>query len=120
MDRLWSEVDATDVVSMHCAIGEPRSLTKSTIHSTLERLVRKRLVSRHRSGRAYHYTATLNRSDWISEVMDAVIGDLGTQERDEVLAGFVNFADRTSETALASLAELIQMRIDERSLKGDK
>jgi predicted transcriptional regulator len=118
MDRLWRDAEAANVVKMHGTVGTPRGLKRSTIHSTLERLVRKGLVSRRRHGREYHYRATLTRSAWIAEAIDSVVGNVGANEQDEVLAGFVDFADRTSETTLESLAELIRTRLRARDGHG--
>jgi len=118
--HLWAEARHMDIAAMHSRVGVPRGLTRNTIHSTLERLVRKGLVSRRRRGRAYEYSATLSRTDWIAELLDATVGDLSGMERDEVLAGFVDFAERTSEETLEALEELVRARMRARREGGGR
>ena len=114
MDRLWDEARALDVREVHEMVGAPRGLSRNTIHSTLERLVRKGLTTRRRRGRAYEYRATGTRRAWIAEVFDTLIDDLGDADRAEVLAGFVEFAERSSDATLDTLQELVNGRIRER------
>ena len=71
MNHLWATPSGGDVASVHDAVGAVRRLTRNTIHSTLERLVRKGLLARERRGRAYHYAAILSRPAWIAEALDA-------------------------------------------------
>lgn len=115
MDRLWDETRAVDVREVHERIGAPSGLSRNTIHSTLERLVQKGLASRQRRGRAYEYRATGTRQAWIAEVFDSVVGRLGEADRGEVLAGFVDFADRSSDSTLKALEAIVTERIRERS-----
>lgn len=114
MDRLWEEASGMDVAAMHAAVGAPRDLTRNTIHSTLERLVRKGLATRRRRGRAYEYSATASRTAWIAELLDSLVGELGAAERAEVLVGFVDFAERTHGSMLETLEELVRRRLEER------
>lgn len=118
LERLWDEGRSLDVESMQRAVGEPRGLKRNTIQSTLERLVRKGLASRWRRGRAYEYAATGTRAEWIAALLDSVVTGFGGGERGEVLAGFVDFAERASESTLEELEALVRERLrqrDERS-----
>ena len=110
MEHVWGAKQRSDVVSVHDAVGRPRSITRNTIHSTLERLVRKGLVARHRRGRAYHYDASLSRSAWIAELLDVMSEQFGGEHHDAVLAGFVDFAARTGEQSLSSLEAMVHER----------
>jgi predicted transcriptional regulator len=110
MEHVWETERRSDVVSVHDAVGRPRSITRNTIHSTLERLVRKGLVLRHREGRAYHYAASVSRRDWIAEMLDVVSRQFGDEHHDAVLAGFVDFAARTGEESLSSLEAMVLAR----------
>ena len=114
MDRLWDEARAIDVREVHEMIGAPQGLTRNTIQSTLERLVQKGLASRQRRGRAYEYRATATRQAWIAEVFDTLVERLGDADRADVLAGFVEFADRSSDSTLKALEAIVQKRIRDR------
>jgi len=102
------------VTAIHRAIGAPRGLVRNTTQSTLERLLRKELISRSRRGRAYVYAATVSRSDWVAEALDSVIGEIAASDRDAVLAGFVDFAARSSASTLEALEALVRARLRER------
>jgi predicted transcriptional regulator len=117
LERLWAADEGDeglDVVDLHRLVGKPRRLTRNTIHSTLERLIRKGLASRRRRGRAYEYAATASRETWISEVLDAVAAGFSLAEPADMLVGFVDFADRASETTLEALEDLVRTRLRER------
>lgn len=119
MDRLWDEARALNVREVHEMVGAPRGLASNTIQSTLERLVRKGLASRERRGRAYVYRATGTRRAWIGEMFDTLVKGLGEADRAEVLAGFVEFAERTSASTLEALQAIVSERLRERG-EGDE
>jgi len=119
LDYLWSADTGADVATVHAAVGAPRRLASNTIQSTLERLVRKRLLSRRRRGRAYEYAPTITRAAWIGTLLDAVAEGLGDGERAELLAGFVDFADRASDSTLEALDALVRARLRERGARGE-
>jgi predicted transcriptional regulator len=118
MDRLWDTTGWEDVRTMHRAVGELRGLARNTIHSTLERLVRKGLVSRRRRGRAYEYLAIVSRSGWISDLLEAVVAGLDSADSAEILVGFVDFAERASASTLEELEELVNDRLRRRDQRG--
>ncbi len=140
MDRLWdladgdraaedpTDVDPSDgrrapgvekyelgVTAVHAAVGRPRRLSRNTIQSTLERLVRKGLATRRRKGRAYVYAASGTRRDWIARAFDDLVEGLGRAPGAEVLAGFVDFAERTRPETLAMLESLVAARLRARA-----
>ena len=111
LNLLWSTPREVDVGGALQAVGEPRGLSRNTIHSTLERLVRKGLASRRRNGRAYVYMAVVTRTAWIEEVLTAFVGEDASAHREQVLAGFLDFAERTSESTLEVLEGLVRERL---------
>ena len=120
MNHLWATPAGGDVASVHDAVGTARRLTRNTIHSTLERLVRKGLVARRRSGRAYHYAAILSRPAWIAEVLDVLATQVGAGDPLVVLSGFVDFAERTGEETLAALETMVGERLRSESRSEDE
>ncbi len=109
LDRLWED-GASDVSSMHRRVGSERGLARNTIQSTLERLVRKGLVDREKRGRAFWYEASLSRDDFFTRSVHELIDGIPRADAHSLLASFVEFAERTSETALRELEELVRAR----------
>jgi predicted transcriptional regulator len=109
LDLLW-ETGVVPVTDAHAAVGAPRGLSRSTIHTTLERLVRKGLVQRERRGRAYVYRAVTSRSDWITRAVADVLDAIPGADAPLVLASFVDLAERTGEETLRALEELVGQR----------
>ncbi len=110
LDELWTRTQSCDVASLHAAVGGPRGLSRNTTQSTLERLVRKGLVSRGRVGRAYFYATTISRARWIGEMIEAIASQLGADDHQAVLVGLVDFAERTGEESLVELEALVRKR----------
>lgn len=109
LDRLWA-AGAADVSSMHRQVGLERGLARNTIHSTLERLVRKGLVHREKRGRAFWYAATVSRDDFFTRSVHDLLDGIPHADAQSLLASFVAFAERTSDAALCELEELVRAR----------
>lgn len=114
MDRLWSG-GAQGVAAMHRSVGRQRGVSRNTIHSTLERLVRKDLAKRHRVGRAYEYQATRSRSEWVADSLTALLSSIPGSEPDALIASFVDVAEQTGDDALEALERLVRDRRRARS-----
>jgi BlaI family transcriptional regulator, penicillinase repressor len=54
--------------------GEPRELAVTTVLTVLDRLGRKGLVRRERSGRAHLYQAAVSREDYVADLMVEALG----------------------------------------------
>ncbi len=117
MDELWRG-GARDVVAMHRSVGSQRGVSRNTIHSTLERLVRKELAQRRKVGRAYEYTATRSRSDWVAGSLTALLRAVPGSDPETLIASFVDVAEQTGDGALETLERLVRER--RRSLSGDE
>jgi len=98
-------IDAKQVLA-DISAKHPSSL--STIQSTLERLVRKGMLSRRKQGHAFVYTASVSRADLLGLLLKDVIGLLHDGRPDTILSSFVNVASRINMTALDQLERLIQ------------
>ncbi len=109
LDRLW-QAGPCDVASVHRSVGRMRRLTRNTIHSTLERLVRKQLAAREKRGRAFWYTARVTRNDYLIRSVHDLLDRIPHSDAQTLLAGFVDFAERTGESALEELEELVRRR----------
>lgn len=109
LDVLWVS-GPQSVAAMHEKVGAPRSLSRNTIHSTLERLVRKQLASRRKLVRAYEYRATVSKSDWIAGALSALLDFVPGSDPAELLAGFVDVAERAGSKSLDDLERIVRAR----------
>lgn len=89
MKILWRG-EAQSAQEVLQASGE-LDLSLSTIQSTLERLYRKELVSRQKTGRFFIYRATVSRSAVISQLMGDIAEQFGEGDMGPMISGFVSF-----------------------------
>ncbi|OFC70375.1 BlaI/MecI/CopY family transcriptional regulator [Alteromonas confluentis] len=74
-------------------------LSLSTMQSTLERLHRKKLLKRHKVGRAYVYTAAVSQSDIVSRLMDDIAQHLGNGNSEVMISGFMSYIENQGDDA---------------------
>jgi predicted transcriptional regulator len=112
LDRLWQGPQGLewDVGEMEVAVGRPRGLTRNTIQSTLERLVRKGLAQRRKRGRAYLYHAALTRSEWLGRSLEDLLETVPGAEPRLLVASFVALAERAGDETLDELEALVRAR----------
>lgn len=103
---LWDHGPA-DVRTVHERIGVDRGITSNTIQSALDRLFRKRVLSRRKSGSAYVYSPALNRAEFAGRLVDSVASVLGTAGQVPMLTAFVQFAEKVDPAMLSRLEGLI-------------
>ncbi len=115
MDCLWSTSRPLGVLEVHAAVERPSPRSRNTVHTTLQRLVRKGLAWRLRQGRAHLYVATGTRRDWVAGTLERLVEAMGESEHHDVLVGFVDFAERTDTATLERLEQLVRRRLRERA-----
>jgi predicted transcriptional regulator len=91
-------------------VGAPRGISTNTVHSALERLVRKGLLARRKRGRAYEYVALLSRQQWMASHLDGMADEIPGARDATLLAAFVDVAERAGEAQLAELERLVRER----------
>jgi len=116
LDQLWSAGPA-DVKAVHRAVGEPRAISPNTVHSALERLVRKRLALRRKRGRAFEYEAQLSRQEFLRDELAALLEATPGSGPSLLAAAFVDLTERAGAERLAELEALL--RAKRRSRQGD-
>lgn len=104
LEAVWKLGQPT-VKDVTAALGA--SANVKTVMTVMNRMVEKRLLSRHRRGRHFKYAATLPRDDFLERVVDQVLTGLLTDFGGVTVAHFVDGA--TSEQ-LAELERLIVER----------
>ena len=103
---LWRVGDA-DVLQVHAAVGARRGISVNTVGSGLERLYRKRLVSRWKVSHAYRYKPTLDRDHFAVRQLADSVGGLQALASRGVLASFLDLLSDADKSALGELEELI-------------
>ena len=108
IEEIWrlGEVSVRDVVR---AFDEQVAYT--TIMTTLDRLYKKKLLQRRKDGRAFLYTALINRDDFDqgikADVVDGLLGN-GADGVGPVLACIVDTVTERDRELLDELDRLVQ------------
>ena len=107
LDETWrlGEVSVRDIC---LTFGEQVAYT--TIMTTLDRLYKKRLLERRKSGRAFLYSPAVSREQLETGIREDVIEGLldGTERIQPVLACIVNAVSERDREMLDELERLIQ------------
>jgi predicted transcriptional regulator len=109
LDHLWA-VGPASVRAVHAAVGAPRSISPNTVHSALERLVRKGLARRRKLGRAHEYAPTLSRREWMVHRLGGLASEVPGTPAETLLAAFVDLTERAGAERLAELERLVRER----------
>ena len=109
LDQLWSS-GAADVRAVHAAVGVARGISPNTVHSALERLVRKGLAERRKQGRAYRYRALVSRQQWMARGLERLASEIPGTRAETLIAAFVDMTERAGETQLADLERQVRER----------
>ena len=107
MDIVWGG-DAFTVRDVMARMRHEPAYT--TIMTTLDRLFKKGLLAREKSGTAFVYRAAMSRDDYHRAVVEQAVGGLLANATGPVLAAFVDTAARLDEDNLRRLERLIAQR----------
>jgi predicted transcriptional regulator len=118
LEEAWGrgEVSAGDI---YHAFGQQTAYT--TWMTTLDRLYKKGLLARHKSGRAYIYSPRVSREDFERGVAEDVIGGLfedGPAGAEPLLACIVDTVTERDRSLLDRLQTLIEEK--KRALGGEE
>jgi predicted transcriptional regulator len=107
LELLWARSRTATVRELQRACP---GLAYTTIMTTLDRLYRKRLLLRHRDGRAFAYAPRCTRDELLSELVSGHVTDLlGASLRSSVILSTLVRAVRDADAALLDqLEELVQ------------
>jgi predicted transcriptional regulator len=87
------------------------ALNYKTTMTVLNRLTEKGILKRHKSGRAFIYTATASRDDLLAGVFDQIVRGMFTPEfRSIALAQLVETAETLDPQILDDISHLIRQR----------
>ena len=89
LEVLWSQGDASAQEVRESLPG--KSVSLSTVQSTLERLHRKALLEREKIGRAYCYRPLLTRTQLIGGLLRDLAEDVAGGDVAPMLSGFLDY-----------------------------
>lgn len=106
LEHLWSNGEF-DAKGVHAALGKVRGISHNTIQSTLERLFKKKLLTRNKVSYAYVYQTAVERDELMGQMINDVVNSIAKDNTDGMLAAFVDIAARTDDDHLDKLEQLI-------------
>jgi predicted transcriptional regulator len=115
MECLWARGQGT-VSEVYKELAEQRELAYTTVKTIMERLAEKGYLLCDSRQRAYVYTPTQNREDFVQQVGDAVLSGLFT-DFGETIA--VHLLEETVRQCSPDTLDRLQALIDARR-RGDK
>ncbi len=104
MGLLWQSHPLT-VREVAKRLGD--KLAYTTIMTTLDRLFKKGLLAREKSGLAWVYEPAMSRAEFHQSIVEATLGELLQESTVPVLSAFVDTAARLDAKNLRRLEELI-------------
>ena len=116
LDALWARVSPACVRDLQPAFPQ---VAYTTLMTTLDRLFRKGVLARHKSGRAFHYHALFTRAQLQSRLAGSAFASLLPGESGDVRPILSMFVDAVGERDGALLDELESLvRARREALKG--
>lgn len=84
-------------------------LSLSTMQSTLERLHRKKLLFREKTGRFFVYRAAVSRSEMITQLLEDMAEQISDGQMAPMISGFMAFIDgENSDTVPTEVKETLE------------
>lgn len=108
LEHVWVLSGAT-AKSTHAAIGVCRNISPNTVQSAMERLYRKGLLEREKSGHSYQYTAAVEREALIARLIGSVLGRFGG-DAPSAIAAFIESSEDIDPEELERLEAILRQR----------
>lgn len=107
MDVLWDSGAELSVRDVHECLVTGRELAYTTVMTVLDRLAKKKVVTRVRDGRAWQYTPIGSREEMTAATMRHSLEALDSQDRKAAMLHFLGDASAGEiEELRAALAEV--------------
>ena len=115
METLWDAGDGwLTVREVHDRLSRSREIAYTTVMTVLDRMTRKQIVERERTGRAWRYRPTQSRGEMTAEVMRQALGEFAAEanarERTAALVAFVGEASPADREALREALAALERR----------
>lgn len=119
LEYLWKNQPA-DAKQVHGYFEKNRGGSLNTIQSTLERLVKKDLLSRAKNGHAYQYLPKVARQELIGQLIKNVTHDFVVEDENSVVAAFSSISSDLDEEQLDKLEAMIEQQRKKLQTKAEK
>ena len=106
LNFLWTHGEA-DAKQVHASLSTANERSLNTVQSTLDRLYKKALLKRVKSGHAFRYWTALTREELIARQIRDVTGNLLEPGQDPRMAAFLSLSSGLSASELDQLESLI-------------
>jgi predicted transcriptional regulator len=110
LEVLWRATEPRSVREVLEELGRKRALAYTTVLTVLDRLHDKRLVVRHREGKAFHYSARTSREEFLGARAASLLSEGRTAPSRSLLMAFLDSAERASPELIAELESLVAER----------
>lgn len=108
LEFVWTN-GSTTARDAYAQLGTARGISLNTVQSTLERLYRKSLLTRTKSGHAYHYTAAVTREQLVANLINGVLGRFESDAASSA-AAIMDAIDQLDEDTVSLLENEIKRR----------
>lgn len=106
MELAWTH-DVLDARSAHASLAANRRISLSTVQSTLERLHRKRVLTRQKQGRVFVYTAAVAREELIGALVAGLVSELSAGRHESAVHHLLDGGGDMNEHTLQRLERWI-------------
>jgi predicted transcriptional regulator len=83
-------------------------ISLNTIQSTIERLWKKKLLSRHKQGKAYIYTSVYSKQEVISSLIKEISDVFGEGDDSVIMSGIFTFLRASSTNNQVNLLQILE------------
>ncbi|TMM42423.1 BlaI/MecI/CopY family transcriptional regulator [Colwellia ponticola] len=119
LEYLWKNQPA-DAKQVYSYFEKNRGGSLNTIQSTLERLVKKDLLSRVKNGHAYKYFPKVARQELIGQLIKNVTHDFVAEDENSIVAAFSSISSDLDEDQLDKLEAMIEEQRNKLQTKADR
>lgn len=110
MSVLWDHGDDQSVRDVLTRLSPTRSLAYTTVMTVLDRLAKKGLADRTRSGRAWLYSARSSREELTAASMRSGLDTLDSGDRQAAMMHFLGQADAEEIADLRAALAVVERR----------
>jgi predicted transcriptional regulator len=106
-------LSASDILGMLLYQAEEPGdvISINTIQSTIERLWKKQLLSRHKEGKAYIYTSMYSKQEVISSLIEEISNALGEGDDSAIMSGIFTFLKSKNTGNKVKLLQTLEQEV---------
>lgn len=119
LEYLW-KTNPADAKQVHRYFEKNRGGSLNTIQSTLDRLFKKDLLARVKSGHAFQYFPKVERHALIGQLIKNVTNDFIIEDENSVIAAFSSISSDLDEQQLNKLEAMIEVQRQKLQMNSDK